>query len=516
MNVPLAKVAPGPVREGMNTQERGGNVTIFRDSTSSTSSASPHRSDPEKGPIYLDVSRNQPSTNGDVGAFEKELEGLPMSGPKMSDKRPGGRRPPRLDIDAVRDAEARGSLTSLSDLIRRATKLASRLDHGRTASRNDLCDDEKEFKLPPKQRFRNSGSFSGILASFPPPGLGTSEGRSSWPVFFKRSNLQNIASHDPETDQEKPRRRCCGMSPWVFALFCVVVTVIIILAILLPIFLVVVPGQDQSSASNCEKTTPCRNGGVSVSSGDLCSCVCTNGYTGSQCTVDGDASCVTTEVNSKNATIGSEIPRLFEEAQDDFNIPLDQFTIMALFSQSNVSCMTENALVSFREVPTRGRRSFPISLQPDLDPLVSNPGELPNPITLGEQIQTLVPRESIATVDGIGDDSSAQTAKLPTATAPLVATRTTQPKKPGKPMPVPSKAVDFARIAVLYIFQQTGALDSAMKSQQNIQTYLAGPYSNANKKTYSMNVANFGYTLDFDEFSISTPNGAVVGGSTVR
>jgi hypothetical protein len=51
------------------------------------------------------------------------------------------RRPPRLDIDAVREAEARGSLTSLPDLIRRATKLAAMMDKGRRpASRNALAD----------------------------------------------------------------------------------------------------------------------------------------------------------------------------------------------------------------------------------------------------------------------------------------------------------------------------------------------------------------------------------------
>lgn len=52
------------------------------------------------------------------------------------------RRPPRLDIDAVRDAEARGSLTSLPDLIRRATRLAAMMDRGkRPGSRlNDLND----------------------------------------------------------------------------------------------------------------------------------------------------------------------------------------------------------------------------------------------------------------------------------------------------------------------------------------------------------------------------------------
>lgn len=57
------------------------------------------------------------------------------------------RRPPRLDIDAVREAEARGSMTSLPDLIRRATRLAASLDRGkRPASRaNDLDDFPPEF-----------------------------------------------------------------------------------------------------------------------------------------------------------------------------------------------------------------------------------------------------------------------------------------------------------------------------------------------------------------------------------
>lgn len=53
----------------------------------------------------------------------------------------GLRRPPRLDIDAIKTAEARGSLTSLPDLIRRATKLASLMDRGkRPASRLDDLD----------------------------------------------------------------------------------------------------------------------------------------------------------------------------------------------------------------------------------------------------------------------------------------------------------------------------------------------------------------------------------------
>lgn len=79
-------------------------------------------------------------------ALEKEIEVLPRAAPTMSDKRPGGKKPPRLNMNAVRDAEARGSLSSLSDLIRRATKLASNLDRGKTASRCDMLGADADFK----------------------------------------------------------------------------------------------------------------------------------------------------------------------------------------------------------------------------------------------------------------------------------------------------------------------------------------------------------------------------------
>ena len=100
--------------------------------------------DPEKPPFAPHY--DSPSD----ARLEKELEAfgaLPRAAPTMSDKRPDGRKPPALNMHAVRDAEARGSLSSLSDLIRRATKLASNLDHGRTASKaNNLAGDEAGFR----------------------------------------------------------------------------------------------------------------------------------------------------------------------------------------------------------------------------------------------------------------------------------------------------------------------------------------------------------------------------------
>jgi hypothetical protein len=56
------------------------------------------------------------------------------------------RRPPKLDIEAVRNAEARGSLTSLPDLIRRATRLAAMMEKGRRPTSrlalNDFSDED--------------------------------------------------------------------------------------------------------------------------------------------------------------------------------------------------------------------------------------------------------------------------------------------------------------------------------------------------------------------------------------
>ncbi|RMJ23962.1 hypothetical protein PHISP_05177 [Aspergillus sp. HF37] len=513
---------PGTEKVDANGQ-RDGNGTSFRES-SSVSSDSSHEVDLEKSPAFLDVPQGHPIVKHDVDALEKELEVLPRSGPKMSDKRPGGPRPPRLDMGAVRDAEVRGSLTSLPDLIRRATKLASRLDHGRTASRADVCDDTREIRPPFAQRLRNSASVSDILASFPHPGA--SEGRSSWPVLFKKSGHRNIRSDDSlSATGEKRQQRCCGMRRRVFAIVSAAVLIVIALAVLLPVFLVAVPQQNAGDKLQCEQTTSCKNGGISVSSDTSCSCVCTNGYTGSQCTVEGDTSCVTTEINGHNATMGSALPRVLEDSEANFSIPLNPFTLMALFSQNDMSCMTENALVSFQGVRSKTRRFF---IQPDL----SYPAEQHSQTITKEnpptQTPSLAPRDGVATLNGILiDGSAASTTQGPSATATESPTATkimqnpsssSTPTTTSTPSPIPRKTVDFARIAVLYIFQQTAALDAAMEFSENIQSFLTAAYSSEHAQKFSMSLRDFGVlatvTVDFTEFSIAMGGTEVGGDST--
>lgn len=124
--------AAGTLGVGMTGPELNTPVSPRRVSTASNESCI----DPEK-PRFAQLAQTVYNE-----ALQKEIESLPQAAPAMSENRPAARRPPRLDINAVRDAETRGSLSSLSDLIRRATKLASNLDHGKTASRADLAADE--------------------------------------------------------------------------------------------------------------------------------------------------------------------------------------------------------------------------------------------------------------------------------------------------------------------------------------------------------------------------------------
>lgn len=97
--------------------------------------------------------------------------------------------------------------------------------------------------------------------------------------------------------------------------------------------------------------TQCQNGGSSVLSGGTCSCICINGFTGPTCAVGGDTGCTTTTISSlkdvSNVTLGFSIPRLISDAETNFSVPLQASVLLARFSAANLSCISENALVTF-------------------------------------------------------------------------------------------------------------------------------------------------------------------------
>ncbi|KAL1866506.1 hypothetical protein Daus18300_006741 [Diaporthe australafricana] len=298
------------------------------------------------------------------------------------------RRPPRLDIDAVRDAEARGSLTSLPDLIRRATRLAASLDRGkRPASRlNDLDDFPVEFygagtksanvdKESDEYYDNHQSGFSDMLAAFPPPAQAQSrqggirqsirDSVMSWPLPPLNRNNNNSnnnptprlspddMSSNPDSNRKKGRR-CCGLPLWGFITIVVIVVILIAAAVIIPIEFFVIRRQNVNTQAEaeqqCQRQVTCQNGGTNVVINGFCSCICINNFTGFDCSVADNIGCTTATIsgdtNISNVTVGNALPRLIAQAQTNFSVPLSGTTILSKLNAGNLSCSAENALVT--------------------------------------------------------------------------------------------------------------------------------------------------------------------------
>ncbi|KAL8695556.1 MAG: hypothetical protein Q9224_003356, partial [Gallowayella concinna] len=293
----------------------------------------------------------------------------PMTSKTGSMSEKGGRRPARLKLDAVKESEPRGSATSLPELIRRATRLASNLDRGKTASRIGVLEMlEKEKSRQPSR----SESISDILAAFPSPSLATptyDRGSPRFPSPLARSGLHNDYTATPDQSEYGKGyqgRRCCGLPIWAFFLLCIILLLLIAAAIIIPITLIVLPRQNSnsggSSVDGCKRSFPCANGGMSVLEGSSCRCICMNGFTGASCNTPADSGCTTANIDIdkgklKNVTVGTSITRLITSADSNYSVPLDPSIVLSKFSSQNLTCTAENALVTFNGRPQRRRRN---------------------------------------------------------------------------------------------------------------------------------------------------------------
>lgn len=426
-------------------------------------------------------------------------------------QRVGSRRPPRINVDVVREAEARGSLTSLPDLIRRATKVASNLDRGRTASRLGLnFFDEDPQKANGDNR--RSNSLSDILASFPPPGLATPPGsrgsRGSrampWPSHLRHSTLP---SESDLGEVPEKKRRCCGMPLWLFLTLLLLIILLVAAAIIIPIVLVVIPKQNgahvsgsASALASCQKSLSCHNGGSNIVGSDgSCSCLCVNGFAGSKCTESSSASCTTTNVGSvKNVTLGDSIPRLFTQAQNNFSIPLNASNILGLFSSSGLTCTTENALVTFNSLSARSVEEYNLE---KVTPTLTKP--------LQERADSTTAAGAAVTSNGIvfasgsaSDTSSSSSSSDTTTKSPSVSSSTSN-----------STSLDFARVAVLLVLQESAQLSDAVTAQENLQSYFTSGTTSTGQAIDASDVdLGTSISANFEKYSITLSNGTVLGG----
>lgn len=454
------------------------------------------------------------------------------------------KRPPGLNLTPPKSGDVRSSQTSLPELIRRATKLASNLDRTRTASRVGAWDGIRGNEK--SARGDDSHSISDILAAFPSPSSSTptverQSPRRTSPVG--KSSLSNVhgQTNQPRmraVPEKRQRRRCCGMPLWVFALLCLVLLLLITAAVIIPVTLIVLPKQRGDKAptlTSCIQDFPCGNGGTNLLIKKSCRCVCANGFTGSSCNATAPGGCITADFKAeqsgviyRNATMGSGIPRLLFQAFSNFSIPLETSSLLSLFSSMNLSCADENQLITFNDRSRRRSLSLQFAIPELLNPVVRperGPSvHSPHTATLPPRLMpTLLPRDDdppSPLEPFFGDDSDTNVVTSndiilagPTGVVvPSPSSTATGPEsfRSASATPrVPQQAFDFARVAVLFVLQEASlndavvARDRLSEALKNVQMYNSTPVN-----------AGRSMEVDFGKMSFNFGNGSIFGGRT--
>ena len=334
------------------------------------------------------------------------------------------------------------------------------------------------------------------------------------------SGNSNNDEEENENNKKRQQRRCCGLPPWAFVLLTILILAAILVAILVPIFEVKANQKNKpnSNENNCKQSNPCSNGGISVSSGSLCSCICSGGFTGIQCTTPGDDNCITTKLTGdedyNNVTVGNTLPNLFSSSNSQYGISLDKVTIMALFSQMNATCSLENLLVAMNgnKMANFGDENEDIEIgnEINVDEMTTTKNTISAPPSLNKlksQRQDHIHKHNDHEHDHDHDNDNEN--------------ENNQQENPPKPKPNiytrnnnNNKALNFGQIAILFIFEKTGIFAAAQDAENRIHSFLSqGTTTSGTLHLSRYNIAGNEFVLDFGKFSITMPNGQVSGGN---
>ncbi len=176
--------------------------------------------------------------------------------------------------------------------------------------KNDYCSYYKD--IPVRRSLTSStdeldkhqSGLSDMLAAFPPPASRRSMRQSiaSWPLPRLASRTPTSLGEEPASvdgsKNPKSRRRCCGLPLWGFLLIVFLLIAIIVAAVVVPVELLVNKKDNAKPAQNCMQELPCANGGTSVVTQGVCSCICSNGFIGKTCTVPAAQGCTTTTLET--------------------------------------------------------------------------------------------------------------------------------------------------------------------------------------------------------------------------
>ena len=464
------------------------------------------------------------------------------STPPMNEK--GPKRPPPLNLEGSRASPARSSASSLPELIRRATRLASNLDRGKTASRLGMLDmlNKKDMERREEaEKASKNGSISDMLAAFPSPSPTTTAPSKpgAWGAAspYGKSNLsraQTITYGSMRSGRTHRGRRICGLPVWGFILLVIILILLVAAAVVIPTTLIVIPRQNSRSPTvdSCRNSDPCANGGSALVIDEGCRCICARGFTGSNCDTPPDNSCATINIPVEgstevyvDSTLGNSVTRILSAASTNYSIPLSGYKLAALFSYTNLSCSSENALITLNG-RTERRRSFADILFPPPNEerqFLLPPSRVPVPLA-----QILTPSPSLPTSashtlqaralaqssNGIvfaagGSPAATDGSIAPTnAHTPAPVGSAPEPTPTVDSKPITPTVLDFARTAILFIFQETGDRSAATAATERLQLLLSGG------ETYDASQTSVGgsTTVDLSALTVRFGNGTVYGG----
>ena len=366
---------------------------------------------------------------------------------------------------------------------------------------------------------------------------------------------------------KKEGRRCCGLPLWGFVLVMAVVIILVAAAVVIPVEFFVIrrqraDGEAQAALEQCRSQLTCANGGSNVLNQGFCSCICTNGFTGFDCTAAGSSGCTTMTVvgatHINNVTVGDAIPRLIQQSRSNFSVPLSGAEILAKLNAGNLSCSAMNALVTFNGQATR-QAAVPVAalgaavngiafttitvMTGQFTTITLNPppASLPSDATSS---RGAVPTGGVASrVEG---DTGTGFSTLITApgtivfattlilskTTPAVSPTTTSTVKttmsvtsvapsPTTAFAITDEVLDFARVAVLFVLQEEN-LAAAKTSQSMLQQFFnAADLATGNSNGVSAEAARTvtlgnGNSIDLVDFVITTNGNGKVGGTVIK
>lgn len=332
---------------------------------------------------------------------------------------------------------------------------------------------------------------------------------------------------------------------WGFIVVMIVIVLAIAAAVVIPVEFLVIRKQSagrqaQVALDECESQLTCANGGSNVVNQGTCSCVCTNGFTGFDCTLAPSSGCTTISLNGdrtiNGVTVGDAIPRLLQQSEVNFSVPLSSTEVVSKLTAGNLSCSAMNALVTFNGQATRQAvvpagvlgaaesggmalttvtimvgQFTTITLDPDVS-FTSTPYR-----TTGAGSASAAGNFNTVVAVGGGADTTVTLNRSPTPTVTSTVTRTiplnTQTPTASAMFDVTDDALDFARVTVLFILQQSN-LGDATSSQAILQRFFNSASPGALGGGVTIDRAQNltlgdGNSVDLVNFRISTRKGIV-------